>query len=331
MKSEILRVKSALAGPNATSPTSRMVKVQDQRLWAYGGAFCLSVPITSAMNCGFLPHRPEEFFSSPREGCSITEQDGEVIFKHEKDVVRVKCLPAHEIPSLAAIGIKRPVETPLTHLDDLGKTCFATSAGFHQAVHFKEQMIYAAHQSVCLSVQGLQWDHPYFAIPAAAASALGAVKATLVDFILDRCSAQFEFDDGTILAARLIDGLPMPDLAAVFSEGQESATPVEITEGAVKKLLKFRLKEVSENGVTTDGLWEFQNGDVNFVGPDGATGECGGAYRGNCPAFRIMGENLRRVLEMSSDIYLLTIPGHEEPSRLIGYGDDFAVVSVLRR
>lgn len=327
MKPQILAVKSALAGPQATALTSRLVKHQDNRLWAYGGAFCLSVPITSSLECGFRPDPVLAFFHCEREDITITEQPGYLILKAEKPKphqVKVATLPSHQIPVLQAVGQKVPILTQLNHLDIVAKLCRNNTADFTQGAWFHGGMIFAVpNHGFCFSCDGLPPGCPDFGITSDAMLALSRVKSPLTHFLWDQQCVQFEFEDGTWLAARTLEGLQTPRFLSIF-ESEEPAVPIEFDPVIVEEILHYKLSG-EEAGQVLDMLWHGKDGHLTFTAPDNTTGVFEDAYEGG-EEFAIKGESLRMVLALEPAELVL-----KGQRTLQGFGDDFAVAACLSR
>ena len=323
MKEQLITVKPALAGMNPTSPTSRMVKIQDGRLWAYGGAYCISVPIQSDLDCGFYPEPVAAFFSSPRIGYSLTSKNGRLYMKHGKTEVSTPILPASEIPVLAVIGNPLACE-PITTLAKAAKIALPGAADYRQAICFRDQQIYAAGLSLAFASSGLSFAHPDFYITPEAAIAIGSQDCPITGVTYDRMAIQFDFTNGVRIAARLLE-LDFPPTVATIFEGEKEA-PIEMDAEIIREILSYRLSEKDMSGAIIDLLWSFKDGNISFRGPNDNTGTFEDAYNGEVE-FRIKGENLRKILETKADLLLL---GDESRwTRLLALGEGYAVVSAL--
>lgn len=333
MKPQILAVKPALAGPNATAFTSRMCKVQDGRCWAYGGAFCLSVPITSSLECGFYPEPVLAFFNRDREGATFTEKDGMLVMRHGILEQRTPLLPSQQIPTLQAIGRKIEITEQLEHLDVCAKLCRNNVADFTQGAWFQNGMIFAMYgRSICFSVNGLFDGHPNFGLPSDSMLALSRIKSPLQYFVSDQQCVQFEFEDGTWLASRTLDGLETPNFLSAFEgyEEPDKYQEIEFNPEVVEEVLTFKLSG-EENGVPLDMLWIAKEGNLHFVAPDRTEGVFVDAYAGDME-FNIKGEAFRTVLALQPESVGIMRRNVDLPAQSMnGYGEGFAVAACLSR
>lgn len=342
MKPQILAVKPALAGPNATAFTSRMTKIQDSRIWAYGGAFCLSVPITSSLECGFYPEPVLAFFNRDREGATFTEKDGYLIMKHGKVQERTRLFPSQIVPTLQAIGRKIEITEQIEHLDVLAKLCRNNTADFSQGAWFQNSMVFAMYgRAVCFSTNGLFDGHPNFGLPSDSVEALSRIKSPLTHFVSDQQCVQFEFEDGTWLASRTLGGLEPPNFMSGFEGYDDPGRFQEITfhEGIAEEVLALKLYG-ERKGQMIDMLWwgEKRNLFYRSLNPLSETDEdlyntgvFEDAYAEDIE-FRIKGEAFRIVLALQPESVGIMRRNVDLPAQsLNGYGTGFAVAACLSR
>ena len=334
MKDQIQIVKPALGGPQSTTLEARLAKIQDGRLWAYGGTFCISTPIASTLECGFHPQIVEEFFSIPRPEFKLTEHGDFLILScGEKDARKTRKFDARTIQSLIALGRKYPIEKPLEHLNTIATTCRNNTQCFRQGAWFKDRMIFAMKgSSVCLSVDGFQFDHPQMGIPADSMQALARMKGEIVSVSFDQLSLQFDFEDGTSLTTRLLEGLSCPNFMAAF-EGYSDVqkfSRLGFSPEVVTEVMSLKLKSQTEL-TEEDMVWHGENGTLSFTAPNDNTGSFQNAFTG-VGSFHIHGEAFRTLLGMEPGLIGLMRRSVEEPFHSMnGYGDNFAVAAALSR
>jgi len=145
MKQQLQFIKPALGGPQATTNENRMVKIQDGRMSAYGNDFCLSTPVSSALECGFFPEMLETFYALPREGATFTQKGDWLIMRHGNAEKRTKTFPVTSIPSLRAVGQRFKVTRQISHLPTLAASCRNNSPGFEQAAWFINGILGVSH------------------------------------------------------------------------------------------------------------------------------------------------------------------------------------------
>lgn len=325
MKKELTLIKSALAGPNATSPTSRMCKASDNRLWAYGGAFCLSVPYASTLECGFFPDRMLAFYSVDREGAVISEKPGHLSLTH--GVLKnysVKTVPAHTIPVLQAIGREVPITTQPVHLPSVARLCRNNVADWTQGAWFEKGDLFAFLRiggsiTAAIAVACLPEGHERFAIPSDSMQALARIKSPLVSYTLDKQAVSFVFEDGTWLSSRLLDGCDPPNLLKPFEQGGD---PLEFNPEVVAELLKLDLTDEALDGTEVDLIWHGKDGQL--VHAAGQPEEILFEDAVDCGReFKIKGAVLRTILGLQPDELRVS------SNVLTGYGAGFAVVGCL--
>lgn len=104
MKTNPFNMKSALAlvvkacEPNSPSAAANWVKFNDGNLAAYGGTFCVQIPVSVDAECAFDPQPLIAFFRKDRTKTSYTVKDGRMLVKSKGERVTVKCLPGEEMP-----------------------------------------------------------------------------------------------------------------------------------------------------------------------------------------------------------------------------------------
>jgi hypothetical protein len=333
MKSQLQLVKAALGGPQATTVEAQMVKVTDGRLWAYGGTFCLSTPIASSLECGFFPAAVMNFYSLPREGATFTEREGHLIMRHEGKEWKTKIVPAQQIPSLVALGVRNLVTEQLRYLDVLATLCRNNTVDFRQGAWLQNGMFFALQRTaVCFSTDGFQFDLPDMGLPSDTMNILSRIKSPMTAVVDDRVAIQFEFEDGTWLASRKLEGLTPPDFVTVFDGFNDSDRflEIEFREDIVSEIMAAKYSSV-DNDVTLDMIWSGTDGNLSFEAPQDNTGYFPDAYTGGCN-FKIKGEALRTVLALQPPtLGLMRADARSMPSSLNGYGDGFAVAAALTR
>jgi len=335
MKPQLQLIKSALGGPQATTAEAQMIKLQDGRMWAYGGPFCLSTPIESSLECGFFPGVVENFYSIDRpEGVTLTEKDGYLLITCNGKEWKTKRVDSHTIPSLIALGPRQEIIKPLAHLPAVANLCRNNTQCFRQAAWFVDGRIFAMKGcSLCIAVDGLPLPHPVMGIPADSMQALARLKSPLTHFVYDRLSLQFECEDGTWLATRLVEGINPPDFSPMFAYEAEQFVELKFNPDVVKEIMALKLYGRSLDN-PPDMTWEGKDGVMSFhINHDGTepTGRFPDAYEGE-GEFVVKGETLRAVLGMEPEVVgLMRRDEGALPHSINGYGDGFAVAGQLSR
>ena len=312
MRSEINRVKRALAGENATSPTSRMVKVQGGRLFAYGGTFCLSVPCALDLDVGFLPEPVLNFYEIARENEVITVSDNHLKITAGNRSVKVPCLPASDIPILDVL--RAPVNGVLD-LENLRRALtFVDVMDEHGQLHgtsFSTGCLHAGTpKRIFTGASGLPEDLPAFRLPVASVEALLKIDSPMTTVFHDHDACRFDFEDGTRLVSRtLVDYWPKASMRIFEKTGLE----VTFSEEAEKEVLKTKCRS-----------WLMDlNKDLHHYG-EGGEGTVLHGVEGHTEEWRINHESLMLMLGLGSP---LTVAD----TVLMTTGDNFAgAVALLR-
>lgn len=312
MKSEIQRIKRALAGENATSPTSRMVKIANGRIFAYGGTFCLSVPCALDLDVGFLPDPILSFYELQREGEVITVSDNHLKITAGNRSVKVPCIPGSDVPILDVLrapinatlemeNIRRAL-TFVDVMDDLGQL---------HGISFSDGCLHAGtSKRIFTGASGLPEDVPAFRLPVASAEALLKVDSPVTTVFVDRESIRFDFEDGTRLVSRtLVDYWPKASMRIFEKEG----VGVCFSEEAVKEIGKTRAHS-----------WILHSYGAALHRGDGSEGEIVEAVTGVEEAFCIHHTSLCLMLELGSP---LTVAD----TVLMTTGENFAAAVALLR
>lgn len=313
MKNEINRVKRALAGENATAPTSRMVKVANGRLFAYGGTFCLSVPCALDLDVGFLPEPVLNFYEIARENEVITVSDNHLKITAGNRSVKVPCLPASDIPILEVL--RAPVNGVLD-LENLRRALtFVDVMDEHGQLHgtsFSDGCIHAGTpKRIFTGASGLPEDLPAFRLPVASVEALLKIDSPMTTVYHDHDACRFDFEDGTRLVSRtLVDYWPKASMRIFEKVGRD----VWFTEEGVKEILKTRAH-----------TWSLLSIGVAVHHGEGAEGEIADAVHGVEEAFNINHWSLCLMLKLNRARLAVT------DTVLMTTGDNFAgAVALLR-
>jgi len=309
MKAQINRIRRALAGENATSLESRMVKIQAGRMWAYGGQFCLSVPFPADFDYGFLPDPVLAFYAIPREGEVLTVQDFTLRIVAGSRSIKVPCVSANSIPVLDVLG--GAVEGTL-NMENLKRAAkfFDASDPFGQfsGLTLRPGIMAAGNgKMIFMGASGLQ-TREKVRIPQEAAETLIFLKQPTVAVFMDRQAIRFDLEDGTRLTSRLlVDGLPQ-SMDKVFADRGEE---FEISEEAQKEITTMPCES-----------WEF-GGGAAIHRADDTTGIVTGATESNVE-FKVSHLSLTTLLGLSRTLAISS-------RSLSVVGEDFAAVTAILR
>ncbi len=344
MKPQLQFIRPALGGPQATTAEARMVKVQQNRLYAYGGAFCLSTPLASPLECGFFPKLVEAFYALPREGATFTEKDGWLIMRHGETEERTRTFPVTQIPSLQAVGKRFEVKRQLSNLSTVATLCRNNAPDFTQAAWFIDGQIFAMKgRTLVFATDGFEFEHPPFALPCDSMQALARISSLrkeepLVGVVYDRQALQFEFADGSMLASTLLEGFSPPQFLTMFEgfDDPDRFRELKFTENSMNEVEAIKLKSEEDESVTLDMQWKGEKGNLSFeiFNKDGTLADSGiltNAYTGEGD-FCIRGESLRTIFSLKPELVGLLRRNTDAPAHALnGYGTNFSVGGCLTR
>lgn len=312
MKIPILKVKRALANETATTMESRMVKIQGSRMWAYGGTFCLSVPMDSDLDVGFLPDAVLNFYSLERENEVITVQDGSLKIAAGKRSITVPCLPASRIPIIDVLGGQ--VEGEI-HMENLQKayafhepTC--VDGNFFGVTLRGGAFWCGTHHSMFSGYSGLP-DNVNLRIPPASVEALLTIKEPVTGIFRDHNAIRFDFEGGMRLTSRILPDMLPQAVERIFGEKGETTTFSEQAVLEISKMPCHRWKLMAEH------LTHHNEDEV-----------CGGfiheALEPDAPEVTVSHKPLNQLLALSRTVQITS-------RSMVVIGENFAAVVALCR
>jgi hypothetical protein len=211
-----LKLVSLALNPMAPSPTATMVRIDNGLMQAFGGTFCISVPVGIELGCCFNPSAVSTFFRKKREAVAYTIQKKKLVLQEGKEKLSVPCLPPEEMVTLDVLGKAVRGELDTTHLRSLHDVINpANSRIWAQGVSFRYGMMEATNNAVVISAISNLDDDLEFNLPVDAVRALMAFKSKMVSVICDGRAVKFCFEDGSSLCSLSIDG-QMPDTSQFF-------------------------------------------------------------------------------------------------------------------
>lgn len=226
----------------ATQVGARMVQVFEDRLWAYGGEFCISVPCSLDLSVAFYPDPAfKAFFREGREGITFTLEKDRLMARDKKgDFTKVWVIPRTDVSVLTVFG--DPVPATL-HRENLR---FASSIvdpeayqTFSRGVLFREGAIWAGRGSdLFCGASGLPADLPEFMLMKESCKVLSQQKSELKSIVVDDSSnyaVEFWFEDNTHIACRVMES-EVPDMSTVFDFAilSKITLPPEVREDVLK-------------------------------------------------------------------------------------------------
>lgn len=201
MKNQLALCSLAL-NPTAPSPTANMVKIEDGFMIAYGGMFCISVPMKVEVGACFNPGAVANFFRKERKAVSYTVQKGKLILQEGKERLSVPCLAPEEMVTLDALGDAEEVEMDLTHFKSLMDIIEpAASRIMLQGISLRNGMMESSNGAVVISALSGLPDELEFNLPHASCKALSRFKSQVIAVTLTQQALKFHFKDGSSLTS----------------------------------------------------------------------------------------------------------------------------------
>ena len=309
MKTALALCSTAL-NPLAPSPTATMVKLDDGFMTAYGGTFCIRVPMKVEVGACFNPATVATFFRKERKAVSYTLHKKKLVLQEGKEKLSVPFLPPEEMPTLDVLSKPRKVTFDMTYLkiasDVVDPAHIKLCA---QGVQFRYGMLEATNGRTIVAAVTDFDDEIEFNLPVASAKALLRFKSEVVGIASDTNTVKFLFKDGSSLTSLCICE-ELIDTSPFFAGDWE---PLKLQGEVAKDLLSIPCDDVI-----------FYNGNITYI-KDLSEGELTGAVAKNFD-IKVAKENLDVMLRVSADIRL-----SDDGNRLMAVSDSCRVISVTKR
>lgn len=245
MKSQIALCSLAF-NPASPSPTASMVRVSDGQMTAFGGTFCISVPLPMEIGACFNPRAVANFFRKERGPISYKLNKNKLVLKEGKEQLSVSFLAPEEMEVIDNI------ETPVPATLNMKLLKIATEISdpensqlFAKGVNFREGLMNATNNKVFFSGESGLPEDCNFTLCKTACVALTKFKSKVVSVIFNKFTVKFIFEDGSSLCSKQ-QICEFPNIDSLF-EGD---------------WIDFELKEELSD-ITCDHL-EFINGSAYY-------------------------------------------------------------------
>lgn len=305
-----LQLCSLALNPQAPSPTATMVKLDEGFLTAFGGTFCVRVPMKVEVGACFKPESAANFFRKDRKAVAYTLHKGKLVMQDGKEKISLPYLPPDEMPTIDVFDDDQKVTLDRTYL----KLCVDVIDPTHskiacQGVQFRYGMMEATNGRLIVSAETGLDDEIEFNLPVDAAKALLKFKADVASIAADSSAVKFNFADGSSLTSLIIAEELME--TAPYYGGKW--TPLNLKKSVVDDLLSIDCDSVI-----------FFEGNTTYI-KDLAEG----VLEGTCAKgldVKILKKNLDTLLRISPDIAL-----SEDKARLQAFADRCRGISVTSR
>lgn len=200
-----LQLCSLALNPVAPSPTANMVKLEDGFMIAYGGTFCIRVPMPVSVGACFNPQAVSTFFRKERKAVSYTLHKKKLVLQEGKEKLSVPFLPPEEMPTLDVLSKPHKVELDTKHLKSLADVVDPAHSKLQcQGISFRYGMMEASNGNVVISAVTDFPDALEFNLPVASAKALLRFKTAPCAIARDQQAVKFLFEDGSSLTSLVI-------------------------------------------------------------------------------------------------------------------------------
>ena len=305
-----LALCSLATNPLAPAVTASMVKLDDGHLIAYGGTFCVRVPMPVDVGACFNPALAATFFRKERKLVSYTLNKNKLVLSEGKEKLSLPFLPPDEMPTLDCLSKPHKVKFDMAHLKTAADVVDpAHSKLCCQGIQFRYGMLEATNGKVMVAAITDFDDALEFNLPVASAKALLRFKSEVVGIATDPNAVKFLFKDGSSLTSlclceELVD-------TSQFFAGEW--TPLKLKAEVAKDLLSIPCDDVI-----------FFGGNVTYV-KDLSEGQLTGAV-GKDFDIKVAKDNLDVMLKVSADIRV-----SECGNRLMAVSDTCRVISTTKR
>ena len=305
-----LALCSLATNPLAPSPSASMVKLDDGHLIAYGGTFCIRVPMPVDVGACFNPALAATFFRKERKLVSYTLNKNKLVLQEGKEKLSLPFLPPDEMPVLDVLSKPVKVKFDMTLLKTAADIVDpAHSKLCCQGIQFRYGMLEATDGKVMVAAITDFDDALEFNLPVASAKALLRFKSEVVGIATDPNAVKFLFKDGSSLTSLCLCE-ELVDTSQFFAGDW---TSLKLKAEVAKDLLSIPCDTVIFFGGNVTYVKDLSEGQL--------TGACGKEFD-----IKVAKDNLDVMLRVSADIRL-----SDDKNRLMSVSDTCRVISTTKR
>lgn len=248
MKNEIQRVMKA-CNENSPQPAASMVKFHEGKLVAYGGTFCLQIPVPVDAECAFKPSTLLAFYRKDRSGAVFKVAKGKLKVRHKRESVTLPCLPQEEMPILDVH--REPRKTKWINNKALKSMIACVDSAHHiaemQGVCLRDGWATATDGKVMLSVP-VDIGGIAIGIPIDSVKFLATCTEKVTGFAFDGNAFKLWFDNGMTFCTRVLGTSDYPNIDPVF-EG--NLRTIELSDEVADEIrsLNCDVIELSHRGI----------------------------------------------------------------------------------
>lgn len=288
-----------------------MVKVEDGFATAFGGLFCIRVPVEQALGCCFNPAAAKTFFRKSRKQVAYTVKKNKLILQDGKEKLSIGCLPPEEMVTLDVIAKARPIELSKSMLRYVADVIDpANPRACLHGVTFRDGAMIGTDNKVFVMAFVDFPEDLTFSLHKDACVALSKMKGDIQTVSTDGHAVKFTLSDGSSLTTlKLIEEIP-PVVDTVFAG----------------KWHKIPLSDAVVEDLTTIDChtFRFKDGALSYWSEDKASvGELGVKVPADLNA-AITQKNFSRILKNGG-----TISYADNQSRIRSVNENVCVVSTI--
>lgn len=306
---DALKLCSLALNHNAPTPTAAMVKVDGGFMSAYGGAFCIRVPVSQDIGAAFTPTALATFFRIPRDKVAYTIKFPKLTVSHGKERLTISCLAPEELPVVDNIETPIPCEINIANVRKAADLIETTNTNpFALNVVFRDGAVISTNNKVFFMGES-GYSGPEFNISKEAALALCRFKSPVVAISRNAHTVKFIHEDGSSLCAH-ISVAEFPAIDFLF-EGDWQ--PFRITDDILAVDCDYVV-------IRQNSVFYHTEGEKNT----GTIGEIENAVQGEVELC-CKKQYLNELLKVSKELEFIP------EQRIKAVGDDCAIISSMYR
>jgi len=245
-----LRLCSMATNEASPNPLAHLVKCEDGRMVAYGGLFCISVPVAIEVGAAFNPGHLSNFFRTSRKAPAFSLKNGKLSVKEGRERLTIGMFPAEDLPVIDVLSAPQAVEVDMTYLRHALLFTQPDRDPWAMGLTFRDDCVWASdRKSAYAAVLALGEEEP-FALHRDAITALTKMPGVVTGFSRFARMVKFSFDDGCTLTTHEMTDLVPETVAGFFSRDFDNI--------GFDKAVAFEI-----NKVRADHVY-FQNGSLAY-------------------------------------------------------------------
>lgn len=226
---------------------------------AFGGLFCIRVPVQQALGCAFNPAAVKTFFRKERKNVAYTVHKNKLVLKDGKETLRVGCVPAEDMVTLDVVAPVKAATLDLKLLKYISDVIDpANVRPWSHGVDYANGMLAATNNAVIIAAYVELPSGLAFNIHKDACAALAKFKSPVVGIASDSRATKFVFEDKSEFTVLNLSE-KIPDFSSLF---KRNWLPLGMSDDLVEDLMKIDCHSFLFNA----GCIFYQNEDKSSIG-----------------------------------------------------------------